>query len=308
MSGSIERRFQGYCQPIVEALAHADRRPPAQWYLQGLMLRGERKSVEPMAAKVHPGNVRSAHQSMHHLVADAEWSDGAVLAAVTKQVLPQLLKKDARCWWILDDTGHAKKGQHSVGVARQYRGRLGKTDNCQVAVSLSLANGAGSVPLAYRLYLPKAWACDLPRRARAGVPEAIEFQTKGALAREQIAAALAAGVPGGIVLADAAYGDEAEFRDRLSQWGLPYALGIKALTAVWWDRYQPARAPKSNMGRPRTRRQRDARHQPISVLARARAACEALAHPHLACRDQGRMVVALCARSRARGERQSCPR
>ena len=148
MKGSIESRFAQYCQPIVKALAHADRRQPAEWYLKGLILPGERKSVEPMAARVCPDNVRSAHQSMHHLVAAAEWEDRAVLGAVASQVVPELLKKDRPCWWILDDTGHAKKGVHSVGVARQYCGRLGKVENCQVAVSLSLATAAGSVPLA----------------------------------------------------------------------------------------------------------------------------------------------------------------
>src|SRR5688572_16746571 len=130
MSGSIERRFEQYCASIVEVLGHADRHQPAQWYLKGLMLPGERKSVEPMAARVCPENVRSAHQSMHHLVADADWEDRAVLAGVAQQVIPQLVKQeDEACWWILDDTGHAKKGTHSVGVARQYCGRLGKTDS-----------------------------------------------------------------------------------------------------------------------------------------------------------------------------------
>jgi SRSO17 transposase len=271
MRGSIESRFERYCEPLVEALSHADRRQPAQWYLKGLILPGERKSIEPMAARVHPQNVRSAHQSMHHLVADAEWSDGAMLAAVAQQVVPQLLKQDKRSWWILDDTAHAKKGTHSVGVARQYCGRLGKTDNCQVAVSLSLANGAGSVPLAYRLYLPKAWREDAQRRARAGVPEALAFQTKGKLARAQIQAALAADIPRGIVLADAAYGDAADFREWLIERELDYVLGVRMTTHVWWDNHQPACAPPSHLGRPRTRLVRDAQHQPLSVLALARA-------------------------------------
>lgn len=272
MSASLERRFQNYCEPIIEALAHVDRRQPAQWYLQGLMLPGERKSVEPMAARVHPEDVSSAHQSMHHLVADAQWSDEAVLAAVAQQVVPQLLKHDERCWWILDDTAHAKKGRHSVGVARQYCGRLGKTENCRVAVSLSLANEAGSVPLAYRLYLPEDWAKDSKRRERAGVPPNIEFQTKGQIARAQVAAALAAGVPHGIVLADAAYGDETDFRDWLGERQLHYVLGVRANTTVWWGRHQPASAPRpAACGRPRTRLVRDARHQPIAVLELARA-------------------------------------
>jgi SRSO17 transposase len=105
-----------------------------------------------MAARLCPENVRSAHQSMNHLVAAADWDDQAVLGVVAKQLAPALVKKDERCWWILDDTSHVKKGQHSVGVARQYCGRSGKTENGQVAVSLSLANSYGSVPLDYRMW------------------------------------------------------------------------------------------------------------------------------------------------------------
>jgi SRSO17 transposase len=268
MKEAIEVRFDRYCDPIVEALSHADRRQPAQWYLKGLMLSGERKSVEPMAARVHPQNVRSAHQSMHHLVADAPWEDRAVLAAVAQQVVPQLLKKDKRCWWILDDTGHAKKGVHSVGVSRQYCGRLGKTDNGQVAVSLSLANRHGSVPLAYEMYLPKEWSEDAERRARAGVPAEMAFRTQGQMARAQLEAALTADTARGIVLADAAYGDETDFRDGLSGQELEYVVAVRAGTSVWWGEYQPARsAPESaGRGRPRTRLQRDAEHQPSAVL------------------------------------------
>lgn len=271
MSGSIDERFERYCKPIVEALAHADRRRPAEWYLKGLMLPGERKSVEPMAVRVCPENVCSAHQSMHHLVAAAEWDDRAVLAAVARQVVPALMRKDQRCWWILDDTGHAKKGTQSVGVARQYCGRLGKTDNCQVAVSLSLANSAGSVPLDYRLYLPKEWIDDRQRCRAAGVPSVIGFCTKGEMAREQIDAALEAGVPRGVVLADAAYGDETSFREWLVERRLDYVLAVRVATSVWWGRYQPGRPRPSRRGRPRTCLKRDARHQPISVLALAQA-------------------------------------
>jgi SRSO17 transposase len=272
MSASLESRFEHYCAALVQALGHADRHQPTQWYLKGLMLPGERKSIEPMAARVHPENVRSAHQAMHHLVADAPWDDRALLGAVAKQVLPRLFKKDPRCWWILDDTAHAKKGTHSVGVARQYSGRLGKTDNCQVAVSLSLANPHGSLPLDYRLYLPKEWTEDPKRCKRAGVPEEIEFRTKGRIARAEIEAALAAGIARGVVLADAGYGDETDFRDWLIEQQFDYVLGVRSGTSVWWGKHQPARtpAPLSRRGRPRTRTVRDAKHQPISVLELAR--------------------------------------
>jgi SRSO17 transposase len=272
MSGNLESRFEAYCQPIVAALAHADREQPAQWYLKGLMLPGERKSVEPMAARVCPDNVRSAHQSMHHLVAAADWEDRAVLGAVAQQVVPELLKKDEHCWWILDDTGHAKKGTHSVGVARQYCGRLGKTDNCQIAVSLSLANARGSVPLDYRLYLPKEWTDDRARCRSAGVPEQIQFRTKGELARDEVEAALSAALPRGVVLGDAAYGDETGFRDWLIEQQLDYVLAVRGHTSVWWGKHQPRQPPPAaERGRPRVRMMRDARHQPISVLEVARA-------------------------------------
>jgi SRSO17 transposase len=271
MSVTLEGRFEQYCQSIVTALGHADRQQPAQWYLKGLILPGQRKSVEPMAARVHPQDVRSAHQSMHHLVAMADWEDRAVLETVARQVTPKLVTGKEDCWWILDDTGHAKKGTKSVGVARQYCGRLGKTDNCQIAVSLSLASARGSIPVAYRLYLPQEWTDDLPRCRAAGVPESIAFQTKGQIARDHIAAALAQGLPRGIVLGDAAYGDETDFRDWLIEQALDYVLAVKSGTTVWWGRHQPAKAPPSSGGRPRTRLIRDTHHQPISVSELARA-------------------------------------
>ena len=271
MSTILERRFERYCASIMQVLGHADRHAPARWYLKGLLLPGERKSVEPMAARVCPENVRSAHQSMHHLVAVADWDDGAVLAAVAREVLPKLLNEDASCWWIIDDTGHPKKGQKSVGVGRQYCGRLGKTDNCQVAVSLSLATARGSLPLDYRLFLPQEWTDDRARCDAAGVPAQVVFQSKGQIARAQIAAALDRGVARGVVLADAAYGNEAAFRDWLSERQLDYVLGVRVTTQVWWGSHQPAPSEPAVRGRPRTRLLRDAQHQPIDVLGLARA-------------------------------------
>ena len=267
MSRGLESRFELYADAMVGALGHADRAMPARWYLRGLMLPGERKSVEPMAARVCPQDVRSAHQSMHHLVADSEWSDTALLAEVARQVVPKLLGSARQpCYWIIDDTGFRKFGKHSVGVARQYCGQLGKTDNCQVAVSLSLATLQGSVPLGYRLYLPKQWTDDKDRCKRAGIPEQIGFATKGQIAWGQIEAALSARIPQGTVLMDAGYGDEAAMRDRLSAHGLVYAVGIRPGTAVWWAEHQPlAKRTQSGPGRPRTRVRRDQKHQPISV-------------------------------------------
>jgi SRSO17 transposase len=273
MGVSLERRFERYCDGIVSTLLHADREQPARWYLQGLMLPGERKSVEPMAARVQAEKVRSAHQCMHHLVAEAPWSDAAMLSAVAERVLPKLVEADEPVCWIVDDTGFAKKGKHSVGVARQYCGQTGKQDNCRVSVSLSIASARGSVPVGYQLYLPREWAQDAERRRKAGVPEEVVFKTKPEWAMEQIEAALAAGYPRGVVLADAAYGDETAWRERLAGHGLAYAVGVRPGTSVWWGEHQPRPQPKSTArrGRPRRRLERDDTHQPISVVDVARA-------------------------------------
>lgn len=272
MGLTLEARFEKYCDRIVNTLMHADREQPARWYIKGLMLPGERKSVEPMAARVQPQNVRSAHQSMHHLVADAEWSDEAVLSAVAEAVLPKLVAGDAPVHWIVDDTGFPKKGKHSVGVARQYCGQTGKQDNCRVAVSLSIATVHGSIPVGYRLYLPQEWADDAARCEKAGVPKEVVFETKPALAMRQIEAALEAGYPRGTVLADAAYGDETAWREKLADHGLTYAVGVRPGTTVWWGNYQPLAEPKpeGQVGRKRQRLQRDEDHQPISVAQLAR--------------------------------------
>jgi SRSO17 transposase len=267
----LETRFARYAEAMAAAMEHADRAAPTQWYLQGLMLPGGRKSVEPMAARVRPQDVRSAHQSMHHLVSTSAWSDEALLAAVAEQVLPVLTRDGTEpCFWIIDDTGFPKKGTHSVGVTRQYCGQTGKTDNCRVAVSLSLATDSNSLPLAWQLYLPSEWTDDPQRCAEAGVPMAVGFLSKNQIAAAQIRGAVAAGVPRGVVLGDAAYGDDCALRDALSEQNLIYALGVRPQTTVWWGAHQPAAPPPpATRGRPRVRVVRDAAHRPISVRALA---------------------------------------
>jgi len=274
MENGFEIRFDSYSDKIAGALMHADRDQPCRWYLKGLMLPGKRKSVEPMAARVQPDKVRSAHQSMHHLVADSPWSDRAVLSAVAEQVLPELLADESPVWWIIDDTGFPKRGKHSVGVARQYCGQTGKRDNCQIAVSLSIANARGSLPIGYQLYLPREWAEDDERRDQCGVPEEVVFESKPALAMRQIEAALSAGHRRGVVLADAAYGGDTAWREQLAGHGLSYAVAVRSTTTVWWGDHQPVPepepAPTPRRGRSRCRVQRDAHHQPISVIDLAR--------------------------------------
>src|SRR5512135_866581 len=161
----IASRFTAYVEHLATALGHADRLAPCRAYCMGPMLPGERKSVEPMAARVEPGRVGAAHQSLHHFVAKAAWDDRAVLGAVRALVLPAMLRCGPIRAWMVDDTGLPKKGRHSVGVARQYCGQIGKQDNCQVAVSLSVATDHASLPIAFRLYLPEAWVGSAMRRS-----------------------------------------------------------------------------------------------------------------------------------------------
>ena len=240
-------KFDEYLDYLCAALGHADRNGGLMDYCRGLMLPIERKSVEPLAAHTDPLHVRSKHQSLHHFVADSEWLDGAVLARVRDWVVPTLGLEQG-CYWIADDSGHPKYGKHSVGVGHQYCGNLGKTANCQVAVSLSVASERGSLPIDYRLYLPKEWAEDTTRRTKAGVPETIAFATKNAISLAQIRAAKEAGVTPGTVLADAAYGDDTAWREGLSELGLPYMAGIRPATSVWAPGVEPL-PPKEWSGR-----------------------------------------------------------
>jgi len=251
---------------LAKAAGHADRHGPLQAYCTGLLLPGERKSVEPMAARLAPDNVRRTHQSLHHLVAAAPWSDEAVLESVRGRVLTAMKPNGPLRAWIVDDTGLLKKGRHSVGVARQYCGQVGKQENCQVAVSLSVASDHVSLPIAWRLYLPESWTKDPERREAAGVPPEIGFQTKPAIALDQIRRAVEQGISLAPVLADSAYGNDSQFREGLTALHLLYAVGVHENMTVWRPgetprpkRRQPAR------GCPPKCLHRDAEHRPVTV-------------------------------------------
>ena len=259
-------RFRSFVERLSEAVGHRDRDEPLRAYCMGLMLPGDRKSVEPMAARIAPRRVGALHQAMHHFVANAPWSAEALLGAVRDWALPKIEAAGPIRAWIVDDTGFPKKGRHSVGVARQYCGQLGKQDNCQVAVSLSVANDAASLPIAFRLYLPEEWAADRARRRKAGVPEDVEFRTKPEIALEQIVAALRAGVARGVVLADAAYGNDTEFRDQLTVLSVPYVVGVQSSITVWPPGAAPLPPkPYGGMGRPPKLVRRDANHRPVAA-------------------------------------------
>jgi len=261
-----EARFSSFVEALAVVIGHADRASPLRDYCTGLLMPAERKSVEPMAAVTAPTRVAAQHQSLLHFVGQSAWSDEAVLTKVRALTLPALERSGPVEAWIIDDTSFPKKGRHSVGVTRQYSGQIGKQDNCQVAVSLSVANPAASLPVAYRLYLPQDWAADPMRRSKAGVPKSVTFQTKPEIALDQIRAALEAQIPRGVVLMDAGYGADTALRTGVSALGLTYVAGVQPHTSVWTRNTPPPQVkPWSGRGRPPTRLRRDPHYQPQSA-------------------------------------------
>ena len=255
-----------YMDRLAKAAGHADRSVPLRSYCTGLLLPGERKSVEPMAARLAPENVGRMHQSLHHVVADAPWSDEEVLRAVRDYALSAMRRKGPVVCWVVDDTGFPKKGSHSVGVTRQYCGQVGKQENCRVAVSLSVATWTNSLPIAWRLYLPEIWANDPKRRKAAGIPEEVQFETKPKIALGQIRQAVEEGVAPGVVVADAGYGTDGQFRRGITELNLEYVVGVQSSASVWEPGKEPlpAKAFKGT-GRPPRLLRRDKDHQPVSV-------------------------------------------
>jgi SRSO17 transposase len=231
--GGRAGRFAAYLADLASVLGDGRRIAAMISYCTGLLLPSERKSVEPIAALTAPARTAAQHQSLLHFVGQGEWSDDGVMERIRAHAIPNIEVHGAISAWIVDDTGFPKKGKHSVGVARQYCGQLGKQDNCQVAVSLSIANDHASLPVAYRLYLPQSWANDDARRKKAGVPEDVEFKTKPQIALEQIKWACASGLPRGVVIVDAGYGVEAKFRNEISALKLKYVAGVRTTNTVW---------------------------------------------------------------------------
>jgi SRSO17 transposase len=189
--------------------------------------------------------------SLLHFVGVATWSDEKVLAKVREMVLPAIEKDGPIEAWIIDDTSFPKKGKHSVGVQHQYCGQLGKQANCQVTVSLSIANHAASLPVAWRLYLPQDWTKDRARRKKAGVPKEIKFKTKPEIALEQIRWACEAGLPRGVALMDVAYGNDSRLRAGMTELGVAYVASMLPNTLMWRPGTGPRRPgkPLNNTGR-----------------------------------------------------------
>jgi len=226
VSDDTESRFAAYVQALTSVIGHPDRSEPLKDYCVGLLAAEGRKSVEPMAALTAPATVSAQHQKLLHFVANARWSDARVLFKVQELAFPAMQRHGPIEVWIIDDTSFPKKGSHSVGVHHQYCGELGKQANCQVVVTLSIANHDASLPIAYRLYLPETWAQNAERRKQAHIPENIAFKTKPQIALEQIQAACAAGVPAGVALMDPAYGSDSSLRRGIRELERSYVAGV----------------------------------------------------------------------------------
>ncbi len=276
MSEEIGRskRLDEFLDRLVPVIGHADRHEPLRKYCTGLLLDGKNKSVEPMAARLSPSRVSAEHQSLLHFVGQARWSDEAVLREVVDFAVPAVEGHGPIEAWIIDDTGMPKKGKFSVGVANQYCGVLGKNHNCQVLVTLSLANETASLPMAHQLYLPESWANDLPRRRKAKVPDEVQFAKKWEIALDLIDRSLAAerAIPRGTVLADPGYGDCFLFRSGLTDRGLTYIVGVSKTTHVWRPGEEPLPPlPYSGKGRPPKGFRRTKEHRPVTANELAHA-------------------------------------
>jgi SRSO17 transposase len=265
----LERDLTEYVDSMVADMGRPERRRSMGWYVTGLLLDGERKSIEPMAARLvdDSAEVQAMRQRLQECVTISTWSDAELFGRLARKLDSELPGVEAL---VIDDTGHPKKGEHSVGVARQYSGTLGRIDNCQIAVSLHVAGESVSGCIAYDLYLPDEWATDGERRSKVGVPNEVKFRTKWRIALDQIDGALRAGVRKHVILADAGYGEITEFRDGLAERRLPYVVGVNGKPIVWPPESNPRPAPKKHTkGRPPTLLI-DNEHPPVPIEDLAR--------------------------------------
>lgn len=245
----VSEKLQAFIAMLANGLGHAGREQPMQDYVTGLLLDGKGKSMEPMAARLveEPDDQDAMRQRLQHLVTVSDWDDDVVREELANHVDAEMSDIDA---FVIDDTGFAKKGEHSVGVARQYSGTLARVGNCQVAPSLHLVSETNSTCIGMRLYLPKVWAEDPERRKKAGIPEDVIFQKKWQIGLDLVDKALVWGLPKRPLLSDAGYGDCVEFRRGLDERELPYVVGISATTIVW---------------RPGEELQLESEHKPVPV-------------------------------------------
>ena len=259
------KRLEQFLKDLLEPLGRSERRHWGAVYIRGLLLNGERKSIEPLADRSDEGNV----QALQQFVGQSPWDWMPLWERLGKRMTAELEPDPA---WVIDDTGFPKQGKHSVGVERQYSGTLGKVGNCQVAVSLHHVGEQGSTVLDWRMYLPESWTKDGKRREEAGIPKEVVFKTKWQLSLDMIDQVRAWGLPNRIVVADAGYGDTTEFRDELEARQLPYVVGISSTTGVW-SKPPQAQVPRyQGRGAPATRyaygKQRPTSAQDAAVQAK----------------------------------------
>ena len=244
---SFKRKLEAFLADIVMHMGRKERQLYAEAYIRGLLMDGERKSIEPMALRLSDGNV----QALQQFVNQSPWSHEEVRASLARKVEAEFIPE---AYWIIDEVSFPKKGNHSVGVARQYCGALGKTSNCQVAVSLDLGTEQWSTPLDWALYLPEEWIHDPVRRKKVAVPEGITFKTKLQLALDLIDEVRGWGLQDRLVLADSAYGDSFEFRHALRSRGLDYIVQVEGALTAWTDDPHPSKPPMKKGGKiPRKR-------------------------------------------------------
>lgn len=261
----LETELNRYIDSFVSGMGREERRRALGWYITGLLLEGDRKSMEPMASRLVEsfGERNAMRQRLQDAVCTAGWSETEVYKRLAGTLDAELPGVEAL---VVDDTGLPKQGKCSVGVARQYSGTLGRTGNCQVMVSLHMAGERGSGCIGMQLYLPEASATDMARRGTVGIPDDVVFAKKWQIALHLLDAALGWGVRQRVVLADAGYGDAHEFRDGLSQRGLIYVVGVQGTQRVWPPGARPV-APAGPTGRAGKRRIRpyDVNNPPVAI-------------------------------------------
>lgn len=230
-----QRRLTDYFDTIGKILGHSSRRQSFAMYALGLLSEAERKSMEPISARATgtPHHADAAHQKVHHFVANSDWSDRDVRTAAATYALGAMQQVEPVVAWIIDDTGFLKQGHHSVGVQRQYTGSAGKTANCQIGVSLTVATRTMQLPIDFELFLPQSWIDDAERRRKAKIPQEMVFKSKLDLALEMIERAARANIGGKIILADSFYGHSGPFRDAVHLMGFDYGMAIYGTDQMW---------------------------------------------------------------------------
>ena len=260
----LDRELRSFVESMFDGMGRLERRRAMAWYVTGLLLDGERKSIEPMAARLveSPSEVEAMRQRLQQCVSVSAWRDEDLLCRLAQLVDEKLPRVEA---FVIDDTGFPKKGTFSVGVQRQYSGTLGRQDNCQIATSLHLAGEAGSACIGMRLYLPESWADDPRRRRMAGVPKEVRFQTKWEIALDLIDQARGWGIEHQVVLADAGYGDIPDFRDGLTSRGLRFVVGVQGEQLVWPPGSTPHPPHPPARGGPRPTKYVDGDTKPVHI-------------------------------------------